>query len=136
LRTDIILNFSLKGCRIAVDEGIHDTLESESRVACPGVKVGSNVRKALMGKYINSQFGLTLSGEATTIPELAPEAQAPEEPMLHSMSCPFQSQYFSLRSSNASEFWEVWRMPIYMTMSATSMEEENIQLKQSGFPWQ
>lgn len=32
------------------------------------------------------QLGLVLSGLATTIPELAPDAQAPAEPMLHNIS--------------------------------------------------
>ena len=83
---DVILNLGLKRGGIAVDEGIHNTLERKSGVTCPGVEVcleSERFSKQMGG----SQLGFVLSGEATTIPELAPEAQAPAEPILHSRSC-------------------------------------------------
>ena len=85
MRTDVVLDLGLKRRRVAVDERVHDTLESKSRVTRPSVKVCDNQRYPKNNEE-NSQSGWTLSGEAITIPELAPDAHAPADPMLQSKS--------------------------------------------------
>lgn len=53
----------------------------------------------------NSQSGLDLSGLATTIPEAAPDAQDPAEPMLHRM--PAKAMGLSVAMNESTERFRI-----------------------------
>lgn len=80
-----------KEISISIAEEVDEGLDDETRVASPGVEV-YNHQKTRQSASINQdtfiirtqniQSGLSVLGLATTMPESAPDTQAPSAPML------------------------------------------------------